>query len=457
MAKISFVVWPYLGSQIACIKLADALRKRGHAVSYIGLEDSEEYIKSYGFEFFCVFQQHFPKGYLNEWIQLNTMPFGMEYICALKQAGNRLRRFFDDLLSMPYDNSLLDSFNKINPELLVLASAQPEMEWIAILAHSVGIRCIYFHDMLTPCEESGFPPPTSNLFPPTDLWGRVQVYLAWRAYHMVSLMLHILFFSINGIHLGDFSKKLADKLKLPWRTLENTGLNSKIIRLQELVSFPLDFDFPGAGLPGRYYIGTSLFLDRKDCDFPWYRLVENQPLIYCALGSILSSYEQQKVKDLFKIFIDTSAFRPSWQWVLSVGGAANPEDFDELPTNVIVVKNAPQIDILRRATIMITHGGANTIKECMYFGVPVIIITAVSEPFAMIEIPAYTARAVYHGLGVEIRIKTLSSSRLSETIDVVDKDPYIRSQTKLMQAKVRKLEEDHLDVRLVETILSSNA
>ena len=45
-----------------------------------------------------------------------------------------------------------------------------------------------------------------------------------------------------------------------------------------------------------------------------------------------------------------------------------------IPSNVYLVKSAPQIDILRRASVFISHCGMNSTSESVHFGVPMVCI-----------------------------------------------------------------------------------
>ncbi|MGH8497829.1 MAG: glycosyltransferase, partial [Methylococcales bacterium] len=110
-------------------------------------------------------------------------------------------------------------------------------------------------------------------------------------------------------------------------------------------------------------------------------------------------------------------------------------------------ESIPQLALLRRARMMITHGGTNTIKECVYFGVPM-----VSFPFGA-DHPGNTARVVYHGLGVKGDLRSLTVDSLRERVDAVDRSFYIQSQMKLMQGEIRRLEREKPGVRLIEAWL----
>jgi len=45
------------------------------------------------------------------------------------------------------------------------------------------------------------------------------------------------------------------------------------------------------------------------------------------------------------------------QVVLSIGRNLDPEDLGSIPSNTIVVRVAPQIELLKRAALCITHAG----------------------------------------------------------------------------------------------------
>ena len=62
------------------------------------------------------------------------------------------------------------------------------------------------------------------------------------------------------------------------------------------------------------------------------------------------------------------------QVVLSVGQNVKREALGTIPSNVIVVRRAPQIELLKRAALCITHAGLNTTLESLGQGVPMVAI-----------------------------------------------------------------------------------
>lgn len=113
-------------------------------------------------------------------------------------------------------------------------------------------------------------------------------------------------------------------------------------------------------------VGPSLPPGRRgdEVEFPWDRLSEDVPLIYASLGSQL--FHQPRI---FETLLDAVADEPC-QLVLSAGDLANVLS---LPSRAIAVPYAPQLALLARSAVMVTHGGANSIMEALYFGVPLLV------------------------------------------------------------------------------------
>ncbi len=62
------------------------------------------------------------------------------------------------------------------------------------------------------------------------------------------------------------------------------------------------------------------------------------------------------------------------RFILAVGRQIDLADLGPIPTNFVVCRYAPQLAILQRAHVFITHGGLNSAHEGLYYGVPEIVI-----------------------------------------------------------------------------------
>lgn len=195
--------------------------------------------------------------------------------------------------------------------------------------------------------------------------------------------------------------------------------------LAHLTQLPRCLDFPRSGLPANFHY-TGPFIDeaaRLPVDFPWDRL-DSRPMIYASLGTTLKGDAAT-----FQ-FIAAACEGLDLQLVLSLGGRRDPEMFRGLPGNPLVVRNAPQLELLKRAEIVITHGGSNTVFEALMQGKPMIAIPKAFDQ------PAIASRLEWLGVAEVLPLKDLSAQRIREALLKVLKDGSYRRTAKELQEKI---------------------
>jgi zeaxanthin glucosyltransferase len=73
--------------------------------------------------------------------------------------------------------------------------------------------------------------------------------------------------------------------------------------------------------------------------------------------------------DVFRTIVAALAKHKDVQLVLSMGDQLGP-----VPNNAIIVKRAPQLELLKQTSVCITHAGLNTVLESLAQGVPQVAI-----------------------------------------------------------------------------------
>jgi MGT family glycosyltransferase len=141
---------------------------------------------------------------------------------------------------------------------------------------------------------------------------------------------------------------------------------------------------------------------------------------------------------------------PEVQVVLSVGKNINPDDLGAIPSNTIVVSTAPQIELLKRAELCITHAGLNTVLESLAQGVPMVAI-----PIAYDQ-PGAAARIAYHGVGEFVEIGNLSVERLTRLIQWVLRSPNYRDRAAHFQRVIARTRGLDLAAALIERAFQTN-
>src|SRR5260221_5825627 len=129
---------------------------------------------------------------------------------------------------------------------------------------------------------------------------------------------------------------------------------------------PRAFDFEGSRWPPQFHY-TGPFHDgagRAEVDFPWDRLT-GEPLIYGSMGTLMNG-----LVDVYRTITAAAAKRKEVQLVLSIVDPLDPEQIGPLANNTIVVKRAPQLQLMKRVSVCITHAGLNTVLESLGQGVP---------------------------------------------------------------------------------------
>jgi zeaxanthin glucosyltransferase len=152
-------------------------------------------------------------------------------------------------------------------------------------------------------------------------------------------------------------------------------LNANRPEMSYITQLPKEFDFEHPLLPPQFHY-TGPFHDgkgRHPVDFPWDRLT-GEPLIYASMGTIMNGRA-----DVFRTIAAGVANHRGTQLVLSIGDRLDPKQIGPVPSNVIIVNQAPQLELLKRASVCITHAGLNTVLESLAQGVPQLAIPVTFE------------------------------------------------------------------------------
>jgi MGT family glycosyltransferase len=140
------------------------------------------------------------------------------------------------------------------------------------------------------------------------------------------------------------------------------------------------------------------------------------------MGTLVNGLEH-----VYKTILQATGHLPGIQVVLSVGKNVKLDDLGAIPSNVIVVRTAPQIELLKRAALCITHAGLNTTLESLGQGVPMVAIPVGYDQ------PGVAARIAHHGVGELLEIEDLTVERLQGLIQKVLDNPSYRDKARWFQ------------------------
>ena len=224
--------------------------------------------------------------------------------------------------------------------------------------------------------------------------------------------------SVNG---GIKAYAESTGLKIDWNDLDST-----ISPLASITQVPRAFDFESSHWPSQFH-HTGPFqngIGRKKIDFPWERLT-GEPLIYASMGTILNGKA-----DVFRTIVAAVAKNKNVQLVLSIGDQIDPKQIGPVPHNAIVVKQAPQLELLKQATLCITHAGLNTVLESLAQGVPQVAIPITYDQ------PGVAARIADKKTGVVTSLDKLTTDHLALLINEALTDPVYRENSHKLQKAI---------------------
>ncbi|HWS85163.1 MAG TPA: macrolide family glycosyltransferase [Ktedonobacteraceae bacterium] len=194
-----------------------------------------------------------------------------------------------------------------------------------------------------------------------------------------------------------------------------------------IVFIPKAFQPMGETFDERYlFVGPSILPRHEDSDFPLDKLSNEQPILYISLGTVFNNQPE-----FFKMCFEAFGEQP-WQVVLSRGKHVDPAALGPVPDNFLVSPYVPQLEILSRTQVFVTHGGMNSTMESLYYGVPMVAIPQMLEQ-------AMTARRITEmGLGIALEKEAVNVTMLREAVERVANGSTFRERVQNMQQIARE-------------------
>jgi zeaxanthin glucosyltransferase len=174
-------------------------------------------------------------------------------------------------------------------------------------------------------------------------------------------------------------------------------------------------------------VGPSIPPRRRgdEPDFPFDRLPADRPLVYTSFGSVHTRLDLSGVLGA----LVSATERLGAALVISSPAAARGTT---LPDHVLAVPYAPQLQLLARTDAFVTHGGANSVMEAMYHGVPLLVVPLASDQ----PMQADLVRRAGAGLALE-RDELDAGSAHSALARLLDRNGAIRRNAARIRASYR--------------------
>jgi zeaxanthin glucosyltransferase len=329
------------------IALADALRTRGHRVTFFLLGDPPSFVLDANFQIIEIGGAIFP---------------AHEHKAGVQQLGTLSRRV------------------ALKHTLATMARAtQAVLELAPALISDAGVRALIVDQtsfaggtmaerldlpFVTVCNalllnaEPGVPPFFTTWQPRNTWWALVRNQIGWAAPN----------------------KLYAPALRAIQQERRRHGL-SRFARIADtwpgtlqLSQQPEAFDLPRRKLPQQVRFVGPLRLpdDSPPIPFPWARL-DDRPLVCASLGTV-----QNRSEETYRAIAEACAGLDV-QLVMSTGQGLAADELGELPGDPVVVAFAPQRELIRKAVLAITQAGLNSVLDALSAGVPMIAVPITND------------------------------------------------------------------------------
>jgi MGT family glycosyltransferase len=400
--------------------LALTMQSRGHEVVFVGIPDAEPIVRACGLAFLPVGAHLFPAGEMTRRMAQLSELTGPEALAFTVQS------FADNARAILDDGSR--ALAEARPDALVLDATQ------------LGFNLIAMHEGLPFVH-------VSNALH-FDLSGRAPIcFYPWpyedtpaaRTRNFEGLMaLGSLLVLVNEV-AGEYVERHG-------LDLDPYDATARFSRLAWITQCPQEFDFPGDHYPDYFHYAGPFHSKslRPPAEFPWERLT-GEPLIYASMGTLQNGSER-----IFKTIVE-AAEAPGRQLVLSIGHNLDPASIGPVAASTIVVPHAPQLPLLERASLCITHAGLNTALEALSAGVPMVAIPITNDQ------PGVGARIAFTGTGQVIPLEELSVDRLREAVHEVLSDRSYRERAQAIEAAILRTDGLNKAADIVDRVLSQVA
>ncbi|MBC7530972.1 MAG: glycosyltransferase [Oligoflexus sp.] len=171
------------------------------------------------------------------------------------------------------------------------------------------------------------------------------------------------------------------------------------------------------------FVGPSLRDEGDLVPFPWHELHKSHKKVYLSLGTInadRSAKFYEKVKQAFS--------GKDLQVIIS----APPEMLGDVPSNFIVQKMIPQLELLKNVDAVIFHGGHNTFCETLVNGIPSIVAPIKDDQ------PVIAEQLVRSGAGLRLHFERFKSADLYAATQRILEEPQFKAAARRVQQTLKE-------------------
>jgi zeaxanthin glucosyltransferase len=400
MAHIGFLSVNAKGHMYPMSSLALELRRRGHDVTFFCVADAEGFFRALDLNAVVVGRDQFPLGSTEEvFAHLGRLKGQAGVLYTVRILGDMVETQFAELPQRIRENNIdglvIDQFSMGG----------------ATIGDHLRLPYVHVANALMFNMERGVPPVNFG-------WGYET--------SAPTIARNAIVHTLSRWKLTPLRSKI-NLQRVRWNLVPYRDFPNDAFRGHPQISQqPSAFEFPRHDLSADFHFVGPLHqpMDREKTPFPWERL-DGRPIVYASMGTL-----QNRLDWIFEVILKACAGQ-NVQLVLSLGGRSDASRFPE--GDAVIVDYCPQIELLQRAAVCITHAGLNTALESLAQGVPMVAIPITNDQ------PGVAARIAWSGTGVVLPPKRLNASRLAEALVRVLTTPSYRENALRLRREIHEL------------------
>ncbi len=369
------------------LALAFELQQRGHQVTFFGMPRALAAAKAASIGVIDFAEKELPLGTFGPFMKIIAKGTAPWRIPGVTKQTAKTREAF--LLAV-------DDWMRCHPNQLDCLLIDSLSLHLYLLGERHQIPYILLDCSIPAFLSSPNMPPTMLGWDYSDSWfGRIRDYLGNAMF---------------ARSITRFFSTVQNKYAQAWSLPRSKDMGDSRQALARITQVPAGFDFPRQDKDRYIYTGPWINSSKRvQPDFPWEEL-NDKLLIYAALGTL---YNDQSTA--YQI-IAQACSQLDCQLVLSIGPHVPDEvlkDFQHQYPQFVFIRKAPQVELLQRAELFITHAGMNSTLEALQAGVPMVAIPIGNDQ------PGVAARIRYHQVGISVPFKRLSVDQLHKALKQV--------------------------------------
>ncbi len=450
MANILSVTSGFPSLLYPSVELSRRLAAAGHRLTFMGLPEARGLVEHHGLTFLPLEANRYP-----EFMEKDAE-------ASLLRRFLNLRRRRQEAQKSLAVGDFAQALKELNPDLILIDG---EMHEHIIAASAAGIPLVLVNSFSSIWRRRGLPPAHCLVRPGVGWQGtRVGMGLLWFALRLRKWC-RVATQRIRRVGCDRVSllRQLAIGAGFDFRRETDSSqwlMPFTYRRFPVLSLHAQEFEFPHRPAARVHYVGPMLLESRIDrpmegkdgerLEALFERHLRSQgerELIYAAFGSVLSA-DLEFLKRLLGIVED----RPHWDLVISLSGRISPADLGRIPERVHVFPWVPQRTVLRHTDVMVTHGGINTIDECVVEGVPMLIYCGFETDMA-----GNTARVMHHGIVIAGDRSRDSSVAMGRHIDRLLAEPGFKSRLMRLRQCYLAYGENGVAEQVIGTLIANRS